>query len=277
MIPKIIIDMCRLSLIAYYDQNKVLSQYNSKNKDELFLKFKDCPKLIEGDLRHDHSIIQNDCQVYSCRYEDSLVFAFRGTESFRDVLSDLNIFRTELKIDEKSMKTKNLVHTGFLKQFNTVKHEIDQDIQYYRKEQSSNNSLIFTGHSLGGALATISSVYYGIKYPDMRVTCITFGSPRVGNNNFVRSFDVIVDESHRYVNEDDPVPMGPTPFRFSHVGGGHWIQDHAMVDKKPIFRSISFVVNFIGSIFGITHDPISDHGCKQYLEEIENFEENKDE
>ena len=274
MISKIIIDMCRLSAVAYFDQTRVLEQYNSHS--EFFSKFKDCPKLIEGDLSHDHSIIQNDCQVYSCKYYKSLVFAFRGTESFRDVLSDLNLFRSELEIPGNHLTSifsfnfnRPLVHSGFLTQFNTVKDEINQDIIEYRKDPDGDNHLIFTGHSLGGALATIASVYYGSLYPDMSISCITFGSPRVGNRDFAKIFNSNITESHRFVNEDDPVPMGPTPIRFSHVEGGHWIKDEKLVDKKPMFRTLSFVASFIGSIFGIVSNPVSDHNCDHYLDVIE--------
>ena len=265
MISKIIIDMCRLSAVAYLDQNILKDKYCC---GDMIQEIKSCPKLIEGDLSNNNSIIQNDCQVYTCKYNDSLVFAFRGTESFRDVLSDLNIFRSNLAIPRTQLTCNPKVHSGFLTQFDTVKDEINTEIQVYREESNNDNTLIFTGHSLGGALATIATVYYGLQYPDMNINCITFGSPRVGNKDFVNLFNNRVNISQRFVNEDDPVPMGPTPFRFSHVCGGKWIKDAHLLNEKPIFRSLNFVKNFVGSIFGIVPNPVSDHGCEHYLDVV---------
>lgn len=264
--------MCRLSAVSYFDQSDVKNRYL---RNELVEDLKSCPKLIEGDLSNDYSIIQNDCQVYTCKYKDSLVFAFRGTESFRDVLSDLNIFRTNLTIPNVQLTCSPKVHSGFLTQFNTVKEEMSTEIQVYRENTKNDNSLIFTGHSLGGGLATIASVYYGLQYPDMNVKCITFGSPRVGNSDFVKLFDKRVNESHRLVNEDDPVPMGPTPFIFTHVCGGEWIKDAHLINERPIFRSVNFVKNFVGSIFGFVSNPVSDHNCDHYLDVVKCCDDNK--
>ena len=53
--------------------------------------------------------------------------------------------------------------------------------------------LYTTGHSLGGALATLFAMEAGAsKDPRIRkpVTCITFASPRVGNLSFARTFKV---------------------------------------------------------------------------------------
>ncbi len=40
--------------------------------------------------------------------------------------------------------------------------------------------VICTGHSLGGALATLCAPWCAIEYPKADVRCVTFGSPRVG-------------------------------------------------------------------------------------------------
>ena len=62
---------------------------------------------------------------------------------------------------------------------------------------------------MGGALATISSLAFSLKYPDLNIACITFGSPRVGDSIFATYFNKIVKESYRFVNDNDPVPCIP--------------------------------------------------------------------
>ena len=46
-------------------------------------------------------------------------------------------------------------------------------------------NVVFTGHSLGGALATLAFVDYCLKYPERRTTLVTFGAPRAGNDAFL--------------------------------------------------------------------------------------------
>lgn len=41
--------------------------------------------------------------------------------------------------------------------------------------------LYVTGHSLGGALATLATLDHRRRYPTANVTMYNFGSPRVGN------------------------------------------------------------------------------------------------
>lgn len=65
------------------------------------------------------------------------------------------------------------------------------------------------GHSLGGALATIASVWAALTYPDADVRCVTFGSPMVGNEGFVNAWRQVVGTRLRAVHAADPVPSLP--------------------------------------------------------------------
>ena len=42
-------------------------------------------------------------------------------------------------------------------------------------------AVVFTGHSLGGALANLFAINFRQKYPGKEVKLYTFGQPRVGN------------------------------------------------------------------------------------------------
>jgi predicted lipase len=73
-----------------------------------------------------------------------------------------------------------------------------------------NSSLLVTGHSLGGAVSTISTAdLYTSKYSEKFTswTVYTIGQPRVGNDIFakwVSGFKGI--DFYRVVNENDIVP-----------------------------------------------------------------------
>jgi len=64
-----------------------------------------------------------------------------------------------------------------------------------------------TGHSLGGALATISSIHLmeTLQPHEEDLVCVTCGSPRVGNSYFADLYSRCVPNSWRIVLSGDPV------------------------------------------------------------------------
>jgi predicted lipase len=60
-----------------------------------------------------------------------------------------------------------------------------------------------TGHSLGGALATLAALDLQIKFPELPVTMYNFGSPHVGEIDFVRHYNQVVMESFRIAFKED--------------------------------------------------------------------------
>lgn len=109
------------------------------------------------------------------------------------------------------------VHSGFLKQLETVwadvQWDIDSDIG-----QDRSNPISVCGHSLGGALATLAAVRLAAAAgagagPHRPVRCLTFGSPRVGDS----AFAALGVKGWRVFNEGDPVPMLPDSRRFVHT------------------------------------------------------------
>lgn len=73
----------------------------------------------------------------------------------------------------------------------------------------------FTGHSLGGALASLAGAVFsmlpgGIIRPVSGI--YTFGQPRVGLHNFCGSYDRLLQQkTFRFINKEDLVPR--VPFR----------------------------------------------------------------
>jgi triacylglycerol lipase len=63
-----------------------------------------------------------------------------------------------------------------------------------------------TGHSLGGALATLAAVRLQRDEGVTPAGTYTFGSPRVGNMDFYRAYAPI---TYRHVNNEDVVPHVP--------------------------------------------------------------------
>lgn len=128
------------------------------------------------------------------------VLSFRGTEVSQksDVLADL-------KAGKNIEACGGKVHVGFKGEINKVWPAIEKAI-------AGIDTLYITGHSLGAAMATIAAS----RMQDRVTTLITFGSPRVGNAEFVDSLTVT---HYRVQNNCDDVTK--VPFRlmgFRHHG-----------------------------------------------------------
>ncbi|CAM9732160.1 unnamed protein product [Chrysoparadoxa australica] len=80
-----------------------------------------------------------------------------------------------------------------------------------------------TGHSLGGALATLCAVDFADRFKASKLTMYNFGSPRVGNSAFARLYNEKHAGAFRIVNDMDMIarlpPEQPISFlEYSHVG-----------------------------------------------------------
>ncbi|KAG8892660.1 hypothetical protein FRB99_002552, partial [Tulasnella sp. 403] len=71
----------------------------------------------------------------------------------------------------------------------------------------STSKVTVVGHSLGGAIALLDSIYLKMQIPSLTIKTITAGVPRVGNPDFVNhlaSFDIT-----RITHAKDPIPIVP--------------------------------------------------------------------
>ncbi len=141
--------------------------------------------------------------------EHKIIVAFRGTTSSRDVLIDLNALVRPFPEGHP----RSLVHQGFLLAHASVRNKV---VDVLRGLLSSDRRrLIFTGHSLGAAIATLSAVEAAMVF-ERPVIIYTFASPMVGNGEFVKVFSRHVATSYRLELKGDPVPNIPL-IGFEHV------------------------------------------------------------
>lgn len=151
---------------------------------------------------------------------DCIVIAFRGTEKKSDdILTDVDLLQDKWPISTDSGDRVLSVHGGFLEGYLNVKEQVMQVVQQLL-EENPKRSIWLTGHSLGGALATVCLAdLLSRKIPVSGV--YTFGSPRVGNRAFVDYLNQSAKEViFRFVNEDDPVTEVPLEAiqDYCHVG-----------------------------------------------------------
>ena len=158
--------------------------------------------------------------------ETTLLVAFKGTSSFENVMTDLKLTKTVLP-DEcgggkvsisssrglKQIKRTMMVHNGFLEAwtndgYNTrVLNRVQEIVVKLGGPEVVD--LLITGHSLGGALATLCAFSIKHAYPAAHLKVYTFGQPRVGNRAFAWKYNETVEEHFAVINGQDPVPQVP--------------------------------------------------------------------
>ena len=166
---------------------------------------------------------KTDTQVYVKRNDGEVTIVFRGTSSMKDWRYDFEILRRCVP-----WLGNTFVHSGFLKQYNSVRSKLHLLCSDAKK-------VIVCGHSLGGALATICSLDMKLNKQIKHVSCLTLGSPRVGGPRFVSMFNDMIDKSYRFVCEKDPVTFTPLPLRFRHVKGAIHLTSDSCSEEPPVF------------------------------------------
>ncbi len=85
-------------------------------------------------------------------------------------------------------------------------------------------SLLVTGHSLGGQMATVLAVWFQSALSNVSVLPLTFAAPTAGNPAFASAFDSVFGNAVRYCNTLDVVPLlwtvdGLTAIKSMYEGG----------------------------------------------------------
>ena len=129
------------------------------------------------------------------------VIAIRGTYEPKDMAIDINA-----KQIKPEFNIKGELHHGFYQQASIIIRDLL--FQAFIK-LVADKELYVTGHSLGGAVATILSAY--LYENGLKPLLYTYGSPRVGNLEFAKYY---ADKfTHfRHVNGGDWVPAVPGRF-----------------------------------------------------------------
>jgi hypothetical protein len=151
------------------------------------------------------------------------VLAFRGTrEDFGDILADINVMPRLATDDDYP------AHGGFVKAIlgvwgTDLESDPSMNVSWAGARGVSNAlaglgrnlPLYVTGHSLGGALATLACFDMSLE----PAALYTFGCPRVGGKKFRAEFNRRMrDRAFRVVNHLDIVPRVPAPIFYRHCG-----------------------------------------------------------
>jgi predicted lipase len=143
------------------------------------------------------------------------IIAFRGTNRLAEMITDAIVLQTDYPTTGYGK-----IHDGFLDLYQSLA----QQVQEAAKTFNPTLPCYVTGHSLGGALATLAALDLALKFPKLRsrIQLYTYASPRVGNRDFATKHSQLLPNCYRVVNLADTVPLTP-PFevygsQYSHIG-----------------------------------------------------------
>ncbi|MEE9355231.1 MAG: lipase family protein [Methylococcaceae bacterium] len=194
---------------------------------------------------------------------DSVVVAFTGSEEIKDWLRDVQTWSDKVLADESCHKD-IAIHSGFEDAIHAVTRngKLMERINNYHQQ---GKKIYVTGHSLGGAMATLFAYYAEARAPMFPVEAVyTFGQPLVGDENFQGCYDArLKEKTYRYVNDRDFIPKVRAERDFRHVGVFLFFdQEGDLSLEKPE----SFVDKFT-DLF--KENPIDGHVMGSYLEKLE--------
>ena len=191
----------------------------------------------------------------------TIIVCFRGTDEPSDMLNNVKAWL------RKTQEGGGHIHSGFADSLNHVGSDIFDYLRLQRFD--SDWRIIFTGHSLGAALATIMA--YRLKYEDRNRDKIiyTFGSPRVGDGRFVKEIKEITH--YRFVNNNDIVTR--FPFRFflyRHHAKAVYIDYHGKIRKMTFWQRVKDRIRGRLRAFqkGEAFDGYYDHSMDEYCQKI---------
>ncbi len=247
-IPLISLISCIMSRLSYFDDTKFLNKYlqifsipelnkqiiNLKEEtitDIFDLKIKNMVKINDKINKINYNNEPNELSSENIQYISistsnyssifivanklmNIIFiCFRGTYSVKSGLSYLKLSSiTPTNICNGSNDGYLL---GVFKIIAEIFYTIEESINYLSTHflKTSKFKIVTTGHSLGGGAASIFS-YLWIKHKsDLKIACITFGSPRVMNGTLIEKFNELILNKvilfKRYITNGDPFAKLP--------------------------------------------------------------------
>ncbi|THC98245.1 hypothetical protein EYZ11_002247 [Aspergillus tanneri] len=181
-----------------------------------------------------------------------LVVSFRGTNSVRNWLKNFRFWKVEMpgpsgisgsEFEADKPQRGNdfctcAIHAGFYESWQLVKAEV-LDAVTQARETYKDYKVVLTGHSLGGAIATIAGSH--LRTMDIPCDIYSYGAPRIGDLRFAEFVSNQPGWTVRITHGYDPVPTMPPMSLFGvydlgyrHIWPEYWISDSPTEGNETI-------------------------------------------
>ena len=266
---------CIRSRVAYQDPVDIVKSFeNKRNLVTLCDTEKACNLIVRSEVQkridrivhkplfYDGRIKKRDAQGFMLWDNNRIYVTFRGTADIFDVFDNIDIRR---KTIFKNIK----VHMGYYEQFASIEEDITRDMKHIMRQYPI-KELVFAGHSMASACATICSPYYGEMFKGRyKITTHTLGGAAVGNVDFVSWFCSNVDDNVRIEAEGDIVPYIPIYKDFYHVPNGIKLSKDGKLETQYEVKPYSYF-KIMGTILKKDGWKMvnEDHSCENYISSL---------
>lgn len=214
----------------------------------------------------DTSLPIQDPRGFVAVSENMIIVAFRGTEPERlkDWLSD-----SDLLVESGPADT-GTVHQGFNRALDAVYRQVHETVDEFG---DNDQTLWFTGHGLGGALAMLASARMYFETPNVLADGVyTFGQPRTCDHLLAGTYDeAFVERTFRFVNNNDVVARMPPGPVFHHVNDVRYFDAHGVLHERVAAAEevTDSVAGLTGDLFDPIDDGVRDHFIDSYVHRLE--------
>jgi triacylglycerol lipase len=197
---------------------------------------------------------RDGAQAYILTGRHDCIVVCRGTEpnDWNDIKADVNALTV-------LVETGGRVHRGFKREVDDLWPRLERALRENTKP------LWFTGHSLGGAMATICAGRCKLsEIPSNPVGLFTYGSPRVGTARYINYVKL---PYYRWVNNNDIVTRMPPPWLgYRHCGREMYFNAFGrLCEYTPWRRFRDRWHGFFLSLRKLQIDHLADHPIARYI------------
>lgn len=194
-----------LSVVINYNEKDAIKC--AKLSDEIY--FSHCK------TKKTYCIKSNIPAIRIINMKNKTYVIFRGSK-------DLYNIKTNMKFATAQFHNVS-VHRGFHTRFRKLKDYMYANIKHKK--------VICTGHSLGGAVASLAAI--DLKLNKFDVSLYTFGTPKIGDIQFKKLHDKNIKNSWSFIHMKDPIVRFFSMPSFYRVGHTFVMHD----DKLGTFNS----------------------------------------
>lgn len=246
------IQMCaRAARLAYFTQEEVEKPQYAEESKRLILR-----AVVTG-FKLRESIICDNHVAWILSGADAICIAFRGTSVPKDWITNLNILPKHCSW--------GFSHRGFVGATERIWPHL---LELLPNAQTYGRRLFLTGHSLGGAMATVAALKFVYELGGNVEGLVTFGQPPLlGRRWRGTRGNAGITSYERYVNSVDIVVTAPFFPYFGH-GSLHYID--ARGDEHTRFSFVQFLTD--AAYHGWKLRPsaqVGNHPMNRYLEYLE--------
>jgi triacylglycerol lipase len=137
------------------------------------------------------------------QYQGDAIIAIRGTE-----FSSAADWSTNAQIGLSVGDGSQIVHAGFNNAFTSLRPQFGAFLDKWRTS-NPDKAIHFVGHSLGGAIASLTADWASVNNYASNINLYTFGSPRVGQQGFATASTHRLNQIYRCTHGADVVPKVP--------------------------------------------------------------------